>query len=196
MTDTSFKFSFLLMNNLTKGIHRAYKEDEVDAEWLEKRASAKEKKEWTEYLNYYKKVGVTFPKVKYPVMFGKGDNSFLGTLAMEDIGQETTVVSVPSSEIINSKKAFYCEELRQVFYDNPQVFGKHTKEGEDNVFHTFILWEIQKKEKSHYYPMIKMWPKKTDILMNWPEEDLEWLQDPTLSREAQKQYDNLLKNWN
>ena len=28
--------------------------------------------------------------------------------------------------------------------------------------------------------MIKMWPKETDILMNWDEESLEELQDPTL----------------
>ena len=32
--------------------------------------------------------------------------------------------------------------------------------------------------------MIKMWPKNTDILMNWADEDLEVLQDPTLAYEA------------
>lgn len=31
-----------------------------------------------------------------------------------------------------------------------------------------------------------MWPKDTDILMNWDEDDLEWLQDPTLVKEANK----------
>ena len=32
--------------------------------------------------------------------------------------------------------------------------------------------------------MIKMWPRDTDILMNWQDDDLEWLQDPTLAHEA------------
>ena len=44
--------------------------------------------------------------------------------------------------------------------------------------------------------MIKMWPKDTDILMNWEEEDLEELQDPTLQQEAEKQYSDLMDTWN
>jgi len=44
--------------------------------------------------------------------------------------------------------------------------------------------------------MIKMWPKKTDILMNWDDDDLAWLQDKTLTAEAQKQYDQVMKTWN
>lgn len=32
--------------------------------------------------------------------------------------------------------------------------------------------------------MIKMWPKKADILMNWEKADLEYLQDPTLMHEG------------
>jgi hypothetical protein len=34
--------------------------------------------------------------------------------------------------------------------------------------------------------MIKQWPKDADILLNWNEDDLEWLQDPTLMHEAIK----------
>ena len=41
-----------------------------------------------------------------------------------------------------------------------------------------------------------MWPKKTDILMNWDDDDLAWLQDKTLTAEAQKQYDQVMKTWN
>jgi hypothetical protein len=52
------------------------------------------------------------------------------------------------------------------------------------MLHAFILHEIQKKEKSRFYEMIKMWPKKADILMNWEKSDLEYLQDPTLMHEG------------
>jgi len=41
-----------------------------------------------------------------------------------------------------------------------------------------------------------MWPKDTDILMNWDEESLEELQDPTLMQEAEKQYNDLMDAWN
>ena len=40
--------------------------------------------------------------------------------------------------------------------------------------------------------MIKMWPRDTDILMNWDEESLEMLQDPTLIYEAEKQYNDFI----
>lgn len=44
--------------------------------------------------------------------------------------------------------------------------------------------------------MIKMWPKDTDILLNWDEEDLEYLQDPTLMHEADVQYTDMMDSWN
>mmetsp|Transcript_7934 Transcript_7934/g.12271 ORF Transcript_7934/g.12271 Transcript_7934/m.12271 type:complete len:88 (+) Transcript_7934:82-345(+) len=43
--------------------------------------------------------------------------------------------------------------------------------------------------------MIKMWPRDTDILMNWTEDDLDWLQDPTLKMEAEKQYEDFMDTW-
>ena len=41
-----------------------------------------------------------------------------------------------------------------------------------------------------------MWPKDTDILMNWDEDDLDWLQDPTLKQEAEKAYNEMMDTWN
>ena len=43
------------------------------------------------------------------------------------------------------------------------------------LIHAYILFEIQKGEKSQYHQMIKNWPKDADILMNWDDEDLEYL---------------------
>ena len=41
-----------------------------------------------------------------------------------------------------------------------------------------------------------MWPRDSDILLNWEEEDLEYLQDPTLMAEAEKQYNRMMETWN
>lgn len=48
------------------------------------------------------------------------------------------------------------------------------------------MYELGKKEKSFWYPMFQVWPKDTDILFNWEDEDLEWLQDGTLVKDAHK----------
>jgi len=78
-------------------------------------------------------------------MFGKGKNRFPGTMAVEDIGKDEVIIKVPGREIINTKVAFY-SELNKIFYDNPDVFGKHVYGGDDNILHAFILLEVQKKE--------------------------------------------------
>jgi hypothetical protein len=40
--------------------------------------------------------------------------------------------------------------------------------------------------------MMQCWPQphETDILMNWGEDDLEWLQDITLTDDANKGYED------
>ena len=116
-------------------------------------------------------------------MFGQGDNQFAGILTTDLIQKNEIIIKVPSTHIINTKVAFY-SDINSIFYDNPQIFGKHVVDGEDNMLHAFILHEIQKKEKSKFYEMIRMWPKKADILMNWEKSDLEYLQDPTLMHEG------------
>jgi hypothetical protein len=62
-------------------------------------------------------------------------------LAIKDIAKGDVIVKVPSREIINTKKAFY-SELNYIFYDNPELFGKHVADGEDMMLHAFILHEV------------------------------------------------------
>ena len=194
-TDTPFKLSFLKLMNSVKGIHKPMPPQDVHENWLENEAPTQIRKNWQEYDDHYKSVGVKHPKVKYPVMFGQGDNRYPGMLVTEDIGKEEVIVKVPGREIITTKKAFY-SELKQIWFDHPDTFGKHVADGEDNMLHAFILYEIQKGQKSRFYQMIKMWPRDTDILMNWDEDDLDWLQDPTLKNEAEKAYNEMMDTWN
>jgi len=43
---------------------------------------------------------------------------------------------------------------------------------------------------------MECWPKDADILMNWEEEDLKWLQDETLVQDGMKASDELMESWN
>jgi len=43
---------------------------------------------------------------------------------------------------------------------------------------------MQKGDKSFYYPLFQIWPKECDILMNWNEEEFEYLQDNTLKEDV------------
>lgn len=150
MTEIKVNFSFLKMFNTIKGIYKPHKEDDYDENWLEERANPKEKQLWNDYINHYDKIGVKHPKVKYPVMFGKGDYQYPGTLATGDIKKGEIIIEVPGSEIINTKKAFY-SDLNPIFYNHPDIFGKHLTDGEDMMVYSFMLHEIQKGEKSRYY---------------------------------------------
>jgi len=124
-------------------------------------------------------------------MFGEGDSAYPGMLALEDIGPNEPIVKVPSKLIISTAKAFECPELRSVFYENPDIFGKHVALGEDNVLDAYILYHLNLGAKSQHYQMMQCWPTptETDILMNWDDDSLEWLQDPTLAEDAAKGYD-------
>ena len=85
MTDTKINISFLKINNAAKGICKPHDAADVDPNWLEERASKKDRADWNEYIKHYESVGVTHPKVKYPVMFGRGKNQFPGIMAIDDI---------------------------------------------------------------------------------------------------------------
>ena len=75
-------------------------------------------------------------------MFGKGDNQYPGMVATEDIGKGEVIIKVPSKHIISTRAAFYSEDLKHIFFENPEVFGKHVVDGEDMMVHAFMLHEI------------------------------------------------------
>ena len=125
-------------------------------------------------------------------MFGKGDNGYLGVMATEEIGKDEIIIKVPSHLIINTKVCYQCEELKEVFFENPEIFGKHVQYGDDNVMSAFILYQISIGEKSKFYEQIMMWPRDADILLNWDEEELELLQDESLTFDAERNYDEFL----
>lgn len=95
-------------------------------------------------------------------------------MATEDIGRDEIMIKVPAHVIISTKACFK-SEFKKVFFENPQIFGRHVHDAEDNILNAFILYELAKGEKSFWKPMFDIWPRDTDILMNWEAEDLDWL---------------------
>ena len=173
--DVKIDFSFLKFFNILKGVHKAQAEDDIDPDWFEKRADKKTKEKYQKFNKWKVAAGITHPKVKYPVMFGKGDNMYPGMMATEDIPPGEVMIKVPSNVIISTKAAYECEPLKELFYDNPDVFGNHVNYSDDNLLNTFILYQLSLGEKSTYFHVFETWPRDTDILMNWEDEDLGWL---------------------
>ena len=59
----------------------------------------------------------------------------------------------------------------------------------------YILYQMTLGEQSIHYQMFKTWPEEPDILMNWEDEDLPYLQDPTLVEDAEKGQDEFFTQW-
>lgn len=95
-------------------------------------------------------------------------------IATEDIGKDEVIIEIPSELVLSTKRAYY-SPINQIFYENPSIFGKHVYEGEDNILNAYILYELGLGKDSFWYPMFQIWPKNTDILMNWEYDEIEYL---------------------
>ena len=89
-------FSFLKLYNVIKGVGKPAKEGEYDEEWINTKAPKAYRENIQNMINWCDSAGIWHPKVKYPVMFGKGDSAFPGMMATEDIGPNEKFISVPS----------------------------------------------------------------------------------------------------
>jgi hypothetical protein len=106
MEDFKKKFSFLRLFNTIKGVGKPLPLDQYNLNWLKEKADKETKDRYARFDKWCKKNGVVHPKIKYPVMFGKGDNGYLGALATDDIGPNETIIKVPSHMIINTKVCY------------------------------------------------------------------------------------------
>ena len=108
-------------------------------------------------------------------------------IATEDIGKDETMIKIPAKMVLSTKVCFQ-GEISHIYYNHPEIFGKNVPDGEDNVLNAFVLYELGKGDKSFWKPMFDIWPRDTEILFNWDNEDQEWLQDETLMGDVNEQY--------
>lgn len=170
--DREIKFSFLKLFNSIKGVHKV--EKDFDDQYIEKRANEETKTKFETFFKWCGDNGIEYPKLKYPVMFGSGDSQYPGMIATEDIGKDEIMVKVPAKMLLSTKVCLR-GDINKLFLENPDLFGKHVSDGEDNVLNAFLLYELGKGDKSFWKPLFDVWPRDTDILLNWDSEDLEWL---------------------
>lgn len=72
--DIKTQFSFLRLFNTIKGVTKPVKAGEFDADPLKDPKVLKKKKEFERFFAWCDANGIKHPKIKYPVMFGTGDN--------------------------------------------------------------------------------------------------------------------------
>ncbi len=138
--DIKTHFSFLKLFNTIKGVGKPEKPGGFDENWLNDPKVKATKAKFDSFLAWCDENGITHPKVKYPVLFGSGDNKYPGCLALEDIGKNEPMIKVPSRLVVSTQAAMLCEPLKPIFYEHPQTFGKHVSLGEDNVLDAYILY--------------------------------------------------------
>ena len=79
--------------------------DKCNEHWL-LQADKTTRERFDKFFAFCKKEGIEHPKIKYPVLFGSGDNGYLGAMATEDIGANEVIVKVPSHLVINTKNCY------------------------------------------------------------------------------------------
>ena len=157
-----------------KGIHKPA--EDYDPSFINKKSEADKKKKLDRFFNWCKDNGAQFNKLKYPVKFGKGNFSYTGMIATEEIGPNEAFIKIPS-KIVMSTRVCLESPIKHIIFENPDVFGKHTPDGEDNLLIAYILYEMNLGDQSFWHPMFEVWPRQneTDLLMNWSEEELSQL---------------------
>ena len=100
--DIKTNFSFLKLFNTIKGVSKPAKPGEADPDWLLEKRMEKTKQMYDRFFKWCDDNGIWHPKIKYPVLFGSGDNRYPGCMALEDIGKDEAFIKVPSRLIIST----------------------------------------------------------------------------------------------
>jgi hypothetical protein len=135
------------------------------AQRIEPAAELREMFAWAQTL------GVTWPKIVYPVLFPPG---YIGSMAIEEIGPGERIVTAPNRSLLTANVAAE-SELKPIFTENAELFSRPTM-----VLVTFLIWEKFKGEASVWAPFLKYQPKNPSNLQDWSPEELSELQDSDL----------------
>eukprot|EP00826_Nyctotherus_ovalis_P034336 TRINITY_DN2841_c0_g1_i6.p1 TRINITY_DN2841_c0_g1~~TRINITY_DN2841_c0_g1_i6.p1 ORF type:complete len:256 (+),score=52.17 TRINITY_DN2841_c0_g1_i6:68-835(+) len=182
-------FSFRSFFNRQKGISAA------TSYTLDIPAEAADR--WKDFKKWLDVHGASYKKVACPATFTLfPEIVYTGMIAIEDIGYNERIVTIPSSIVINIKIAFY-SELNPIFKASPKLFSDrlNPRYWEENIMITFILYEKHKGAKSFWHPYINILPEHCDCLLNWEDEEIEEVQDKILVADAEAQFTEMANCW-
>lgn len=102
------------------------------------------------FAEWAAKNGIKMPKLEYPAFFQGG---LLGVKIKEDINHNEAFLSVPLACILSVDKAKQIKELNEIYKAHPDLFDEEESDDwEHHIIEVFILYEMQKGEKSFWYP--------------------------------------------
>jgi len=99
----------------------------------------------------------------------------------EEIAHNEAMFCVPYKLAITVTKAQAVPELSKVFRQHPDLFDPDEhQDWEHYVLIAFLLFELQKGEKSFWYPYIEVLPRDADCFWRWDPKIIKQTQDPAL----------------
>lgn len=136
--------------------------------------------------------GISFPKLDYPVLFEPG---YVGSQALEEIGPNEAIVTVPKSLLFMASLADE-SELSVIINEHPELFtsDRHIWY-EDFRLIALILFERRKGRESFWYHFITTLPKTVDSVILWTDAELEELQDRMLVKDAKERLKEIRQCW-
>ena len=86
--------------------------------------------------------------------------NYTGIITTNYINPNEILLKIPRDLLLTTKTAYY-SDLKEIFDNNPELYSRYLeKNWEDNILLTFLLYEYQKKELSHWHFLIKLLPKR------------------------------------
>ena len=119
--------------------------------------------DFQQFYSWAESNGASWKWIQYPTYFvNRAGFTYPGVLLTHDVDCNQDFVYIPFKLLLTSGKAWK-SDLQPFFLQNPKTFQTHPL-FEENIIITFIINEKNKKEKSFWSPMFKIWPTQVNTL--------------------------------
>lgn len=131
--------------------------------------------EEAEFLSWLKVNGATFPKVEWPT--DETASGVRGAVALDDISLGESMVNIPERLIMSPPQAALLDDIGPAFREFATLLKN------DNGLAIYIMREMLLKEKSFFWPYLRILPQPYTI-EHWSAADQSELQDEGLVKRA------------
>lgn len=121
----------------------------------------------SEFQEWLRSNGAKYPKIDWPS--NNTISGIRGAVALEDISTNEAMIEIPSHLMMSPPIIFRDPVLGEKLKDSMDILHG------DLLLTVYIVSEILKKEKSFYYPFLRILPEPNNI-PEWTESELEQIQ--------------------